>query len=140
MKYCSRCDTTLEAASFNKSSRNKDGLQSTCRLCEKSIRDANKDSKRLYDKQRYEDNKYYYVQKANKRLRNIARADYTLDALYVQDLYTQAKEAESIFGYAFHVDHIVPLKHDLVCGLHTEDNLQILSAKDNLTKSNKFEV
>lgn len=111
-----------------------------CRSCEEEFREARKENKRLYDKARYESNKFYYVNKANKRLRSIAKADYTLDAKYVEDLYTNAKEAENIFGFSFHVDHIVPLKHDKVCGLHVEANLQILSARENLTKSNKFIV
>jgi len=36
------------------------------------------------------------------------------------------------------VDHIVPLKHPMVCGLHTADNMQIVSESYNMMKSNKF--
>ena len=38
----------------------------------------------------------------------------------------------------YHVDHIIPLKNSKVCGLHTQDNLQIIPAHDNLRKSNKL--
>ena len=36
------------------------------------------------------------------------------------------------------VDHIVPLNSRLVCGLHCEDNLRIVSAEENRKKGNKF--
>ena len=38
----------------------------------------------------------------------------------------------------WHVDHIVPLKSEIVCGLHNEFNIQVIRASDNNKKSNKF--
>lgn len=36
------------------------------------------------------------------------------------------------------VDHTVPLQSDLVCGLHCESNLQILSKRENIIKGNRY--
>lgn len=52
----------------------------------------------------------------------------------IKQIYKEASEM------GMDVDHIIPLTSDLVCGLHCEFNMQLLSRSDNSSKHNKFDI
>lgn len=60
------------------------------------------------------------------------------DLSAIRLIYEIAATLTASTGEPWHVDHVVPLRHPLVCGLHTHQNLQPLRATDNIAKSNRF--
>lgn len=52
--------------------------------------------------------------------------------------YEEARLLTDQTGEPHHVDHIVPLTSDLVCGLHVQDNLQVLPQRLNQIKKNSW--
>jgi len=56
----------------------------------------------------------------------------------IDNLYADARMRTIWTGIEYQVDHIVPYVSDVVCGLHCEDNLQIITASENFRKSNAF--
>lgn len=57
----------------------------------------------------------------------------------IEKIYKECSELQSQTGVCQNVDHIVPLVHKDVSGLHVPWNLQILTKEDNMDKSNKFD-
>lgn len=55
-------------------------------------------------------------------------------------MYNISKRVSKETGVPHHVDHIIPLKHKLVCGLHCEFNLQLLLGSENDSKGSKYHV
>lgn len=53
--------------------------------------------------------------------------------------YREARELAEQTGVEHHVDHIIPLCGPLVCGLHVENNLNVVQGVLNLQKARSFE-
>ena len=95
-------------------------------------RNKNKERDSAKQKEWARQNKHLLNARAAKRrfaLRRALPAWADLDKIAI--VYAEAQKAPGM-----HVDHIVPLQSDLVCGLHVHHNLQILPATVNLSKGN----
>lgn len=56
----------------------------------------------------------------------------------LMEVYHLAKHKSAETGVPHQVDHIVPLRHPLVSGLHVPWNLAVIPAIENVRKGNKF--
>ena len=57
---------------------------------------------------------------------------------FISEAYHLAALRTKYLGFPWHVDHIVPLKSKLVCGLHSHTNIQVIPAIQNIRKHNRY--
>jgi hypothetical protein len=100
---------------------------------QRAWRERNAEHLRAWFRERYRTDPKY------KAKRRRARCKWA-DAGKVRAFYIEAAMVSMQTGVLHDVDHIVPLKHPLVCGLHNEFNLQVLPASENRRKRNRFEI
>ncbi len=116
LKYCSGCNTIKEVSEFRLNNTKRDGLQGECKKCH------------------YVGTKLTQTERSSTyRCSKLYRTPKWADITSIAEFYLNCPA-----GY--HVDHIIPLQGDIVCGLHVITNLQYLPASDNLSKSNKFTI
>lgn len=167
MKKCSKCKENKEYYCFYTRKDRKSGYSSRCIVCEKdrqikkyakhkeSIDKSNKKwqkenkdkvkaikdryrnketSKDIESKQRRKwqkenkDKTVFYSAKRRAQKLNATLEGYDVE---IKEIYKNCPE-----GY--HVDHIMPLQGNGICGLHVPWNLQYLTAEENLRKSNSY--
>ena len=107
----------------------------------KAYNEANKDKILAQQKEYYEANSAYYIEKAifRQNLLNKLQRPSWYNSKLVNKIYNKCHKLNKIAGFIkYHVDHIVPLQGKIVSGLHVQDNLKIILASLNRSKSNKF--
>lgn len=56
----------------------------------------------------------------------------------IRNVYREADRLTTATGVKHQVDHIVPLNHPRVCGLHVHWNLRAIPAAPNMSKGNHW--
>lgn len=61
------------------------------------------------------------------------------DFWMMEQAYEIAAMRTKMFGFSWHVDHVLPLQGRLVSGLHTPYNLQVIPGVENVAKANRYQ-
>lgn len=156
VQRCRQCGATKPLTEFNRDASKKLGVRGICKPCHRSdVRAyvaANQEKWAATQRSWYERNKahkaaydrsYVARNKERQRLRRMVIVNERrrrnrlatppwCDKQVVKHLYRDAQR------YGLHVDHIVPIKHPLVCGLHVPENLRLLTPQENRAKGNRW--
>lgn len=136
-KYCNKCNSIKPLKAFSKNTNNSSlGVSSWCKSCKNT---AQSDQYNKY----YDSHRHSYIKNADKikARQQLYKGERSLRVPSWYDMQRTAIETFYVnCPEDHHVDHIIPLKGALVSGLHVLENLQYLSAKENLQKGNKYNV
>lgn len=165
MKFCRKCQTNKFLDLFGKNKKYKDGLEACCKDCHskyiKEWRSNNPEKNKIYsstkrawkvanlDKYKeystvwklFNNSKkkpYDAHRRAAKRKATPGWAETEFEKFTIEEIYSLARLRTRLTGIVHHVDHIVPIKSKYVQGFHCSSNLQILEAKANIAKGNRF--
>ena len=64
--------------------------------------------------------------------------DLEFETFVIDEAYKISSMRSKLTGIKHHVDHIVPLQSDYVCGLHYSANLRVITASENQSKNNRY--
>lgn len=78
------------------------------------------------------------AQTARRRAQKLRATPAWADDFVIKEIYELAQIRGKATGLDHHVDHIVPLRSTLVCGLHCEFNLRVIPGRENESKSNRY--
>jgi hypothetical protein len=139
VKICSKCKNIKNVKEFSYRIRGHGNLESNCRECGRIAHKKGNYSK--LHKEKYPEK--YTAYHAKERAAKLNRTPKWLtdeDLRLMEEVYFLARLRAEKTDMSWHVDHIIPLRGKLVSGLHVLSNLQVITATENLSKSNKYNV
>jgi len=162
LKVCCSCKEEKPLSAFYKNRSRKDGLDPCCKSCRSKFsaeynqknRAALSEAKKVYNQKNRDavakrvkiwkkaNPEKVTAHKASRRARKKQAQPPWLTEEHFNQIkakYKNSKRMKKLTGILHHVDHIVPLSGENVCGLHVPWNLQVIPAKHNLKKNNRFD-
>ena len=122
LRLCTTCNGEKLGSAFSKSKAGKGGLCSQCKECHSKYKKDNPHIRNASGARRRAIKKQSIPEWYNKEK--------------VDAIYEECSKVSQETGVKHHVDHIIPLTSNYVCGLHSIENLQILPGYDNHQKHN----
>lgn len=132
VKVCPKCKFLLTYDEYGIDHSSAYGVASCCKNCmserNRAYYESNKDRyHKAYISEHAAD---FIARNAKRRAAKLNATPSWANLDLIKEIYKNAEGA--------HVDHIIPLINEYVCGLHVENNLQYLTPKENSKKSNKL--
>lgn len=131
-----RQDNSEKVATYQKEYReaNINSLKDSKKQYQINNVESIKESKKQYRKNNASKINAYNV---NRKAIKLQRTPASADLAAIEKIYKECIRITKETGILHHVDHIIPLQGKDVCGFHVENNLQIITALENLTKGNR---
>lgn len=159
IRACTRCGSSDNQ--FYRASKVSDGLSSWCKPCFREHRRkqyaenpglkakryaqiadwAKANSQKVVEKVlRYQARHPDRCERVRSRRHLTTRRPAWANKFFIDEIYDLARRRTKVLGEPWVVDHVVPLKNPLVCGLHVETNLRVVPRKVNAAKGNSFTI
>lgn len=160
-KICTKCNQSKSFDCFYKAKLGKYGLKSICRMCQadEAVIYGNKNKEKISvqraehtkkNKERLAEYASIYrknnpgkinAKTAKRRAQKRKATPKWLTEVHwkqIEAFYIEAAELKEKTGIPHEVDHIIPLRGDIVKGLHVPWNLRVVTRSENRHKSRKF--
>lgn len=154
MKICTECKIEKQLDEFSKRKASADGLNFKCKICRYAYNARTKEQNSIRRKKYYADHREHELAKrkvyqqtfpdkcnavqAKRRAAKLQATPGWANLKNIENIYTECKNIVLETGTEYHVHHIIPLVNDLVCGLHCEANLTIITSKENVEIGNRY--
>jgi hypothetical protein len=135
MRRCKECHNAICRANYRK---NAEHVKQRVKIYD-ATRPERTAYQREYAKSHFQRNKPLHNARGKQRRAIQRRAmPAWANTELIKEYYFAADLLSMCTGEWYHVDHVVPLQSELVCGLHWEGNMQILTGPENISKGNRF--